>query len=414
MLTLSQHYAVLTLPDGTEVNPISISVTTDETWAPYVQASVVVPSNVITDDIDPRTGVRLKLRLQQDFGELVYVYKITADFGGDVSSITAAYGGVVDAITRAYARPWNIFEAGLPISKVTTNYTPVKPSKLTTAGFASVWVMSDYLHGSGTFNPVPSTVFTADLGVRSISYDYSSKEATIELASDEALAQDVHGYGDDIAVNYYNIRDLINEVLSWQSASLQPGTANFTYTPYYRLEKYELNLATTQWDFLNTIVDAAGLTLYCDEQRRWYLVDPTAVAGTLVLNDNDNVTRFNKELSREGIYYNRAVIEYKSTDLGTIFDDYYAVGSGPEKTLYLLKENLAFPGLGAAQSLVERSITRGESYSVEAIANFDARPRQTLTVDITGETVKTGVVQSITWSLPSARMSVDIRDLQEV
>ena len=274
--------------------------------------------------------------------------------------------------------------------------------------------MSDYLHGSGTFNPVASTVFTADLGVRSISYDYSSKEATIELASDEALAQDVHGYGDDIAVNYYNIRDLINEVLSWQSASLQPGTANFTYTPYYRLEKYELNLATTQWDFLNTIVDAAGLRLYCDEQRRWYLVDPAAVAGTLVLNDNDNVTRFNKELSREGIYYNRAVIEYKSTDLGTIFDDYYAVGSGPEKTLYLLKENLAFPGLGAAQSLVERSVTRGESYSVEAIANFDARPRQTLTVDITGETVKTGVVQSITWQLPSARMSVDIRDLQEV
>ena len=134
----------------------------------------------------------------------------------------------------------------------------------------------------------------------------------------------------------------------------------------------------------------------------------------MVLQDTDNITSFTREISREGLWYNQAAILYDTTDLGIIWDNYYAYGTGPTKTLYQFKDNINFPGLGGAQSIVERALTRGETYNIEAVANFDGRPRQTLTVDITGETVKTGVLQSVTWSLPSARMSLDIRDLQEV
>lgn len=413
MAKLSQHYAIVTLPNGDQIRPIDVSVTADETWAPYIQASIVVPSNFITDDIDPRTGTRLKLRLQQDFGDLIYNYEITADYSGDVSNITAAFGGNIDRITRAYSKPWNIFEAALPISTVTTAYAPVKPLKLTNADLASVYKMSDFLHAQGTFNPAPSTIFEANLGVRSIAYDYVSKEATIQLSSDEALTQDVHGYGDDIMIEYEDARSLINEVLNFIGASLEPGTANYTYDPPYELQKYQFNLSNTAWDFIETITQAAGLKLYCDENRKWYLVDATAVSGDLELKDNDNITAFTREISRDGLWYNQAVIQYNTTD-GVIYDSYYEFGTGEIKTLYLLKENIAFPGFGAAQSIIQRAVTRGEIYSIEAIANFDARPRQTLTVDITDEPVKSGVIQSVTWSLPSARMSIDIRDLQEV
>lgn len=413
MAKLSKHYAVLTLPNGDEINPISVSVTADETWAPYIQASIVVPSNFITDDIDPRTGTRLKLRLQQDFGDLIYNYEITADFTGDVSNITAAYGGDVSEITRAYTKPWNIFEPALPISTVTVAYGG-DVSNITAAGLMEVWRMSDFLHAEGTFNPAPSTIFESDLGVRSIAYDYVSKEATIQLSSDEALTQDVHGYGDDIMVEYDNARSLINEVLSFIGASLEPGTANYTYDPPYALQKYEFNVSSTAWDFIETITQAAGLKLYCDEQRRWYLVDPVAISGDLELKDDDNITAFTKEISRDGLWYNQAIIVYNTISDGVIYDSYYELGSGEIKTLYLLKENIEFPGFGAAQSIVQRAVTRGEIYSIEAIANFDARPRQTLTVDITDESVKSGVIQSVTWSLPSARMSIYIRDLQEV
>lgn len=413
MKTLSKHYAIVTLPNGDEVSPISVDVTTDETWSPYVQASVVLPSNLVTDDIDPRLGSRIKVKLQQDFGDLMYVYEITDDFGGDVSNITAAYGGNVADITRAYIKPWNIFEAGLPISTVTAAYGG-DVSNITAAGLMDVWRMSDFLHSTGTFNPAPSTIFNADLGVRSIAYDYVSKQATLELASDEALSQDVHGYGDDVMVTYGTLRALANEVLSFIGASLQPGAADYTYSPAYELQKYEFNLPSTAWDFLETITTAAGLKIYCDEQRRWYLVDPAAVSGTLELNDQDNITSFTKEISRDELWFNQAVIQYETISDGVIWDNYYASGTGPIRTLFQKKTNIEYPGSGAAQSLVERSLTRGETYKIEAIANFDARPRQTLTVDITDEPVKIGVVQSITWSLPSARMSVDIRDLQEV
>jgi hypothetical protein len=215
-------------------------------------------------------------------------------------------------------------------------------------------------------------------------------------------------------VKYYSLRDLINEALSFIFAELEPGAANESYPFGYNLEKYEVNVPNTLWDFIETVTTASGFRVYCDEQRRWYLVESTAVVGDLVLDDTDNITAFNKSLSRDTLWYNQAVIEYESPTSGTVFDSYYAPGTGALRTFYQKKENMTFPGVGAAQAIVERSLTRGETYNVEAIANFDARPQQSLVVDITGEPLKTGVVQSITWSLPSARMSVDIRDLTEV
>ena len=416
MPTLSKHYATITLPNGDVVEPISVNVTVDETWAPYVQASVTVPMNLLTQEIDPRDDVRIKLQLRQDFGDLIFIYELTDDFTGDVSAVTSAFSPVLNAsITRRYSKPWNIFEPSRPISYITGIYGG-DVSNITAAGLSTVWRMSKLLQDSGTFNPEPSTFFNADLGVRSIDYDYVAKEATIELASDEALAQDVHGYGDDIMVKYYSLRDLLNEVLSGlDGAQLQPGTANESYPFGYNLEKYEVNVGNTLWDFIETVTTASGFRVYCDEQRRWYLIESTAVIGDLVLDDTDNITAFNKSFSRDTLWYNQAVIEYEDPSAGVnIFDSYYATGTGALRTFYQKKENMVFPGFGAAQAIVERSLTRGETYSVEAIANFDARPQQSLVVDITGEPVKTGVVQSITWSLPSARMSVDIRNLEEV
>jgi hypothetical protein len=165
---------------------------------------------------------------------------------------------------------------------------------------------------------------------------------------------------------------------------------------------------------METVTQAAGLKIYCDEQRRWYLVDPAAVSGNIDLKDDDNITAFTKELSRDGLYYNQAIIQYETISDGIIWDNYYESGTGAIRTLFQRKTNIEFPGFGAAESLVQRSLTRGETYSVEAIANFDGRPRQTLTVDISGEPIKSGIVQSVTWALPSARMSLDIRDLIEV
>ncbi len=418
MPTLSKHYALLTLDPGNPlsetIEPISVDVTVDETWAPYVQATVVIPSNVAPSWLDPRNATFLGLRLQQDFGDLVYDYELTADFGGDVSAITAAYGGDVSDITRAYTVPWNIFEPALPISTVTAAYGG-DVSNLTAADLMDVWRMSDFLHESGTFNPAPSTVFDGKLMLRTVTKDYISKETTLELTSNEAILQDTVGYPSDLVFTYTSLRAIINYVLQYSIGALttlEPGAADYTYSPAYGLiwapEK-------TAWDYLNELVTSAGLVLYCDEKGRWFLDYPGAVSGTLELKDDDNITTLTSTIDRNSdTFFDYAIVEYRNRTSLPVYQSFGISGFDVSKDRYFLYENLPYPGGNPAQELVLRGSTRGEIYDVESISNYDARPRQNMTIDVTDEPTKTAIIQSITWSLPSARMSVDIRDLTEV
>lgn len=421
MPTLSKHYALLDLDpgntDSTLIEPISVDVTVDETRSPYVSATVVIPTSVAPSWLDPREAIFLGLRLQQDFGDLIYNYEITADYTGDVSNITAVFGGNVDRITRAYSKPWNIFEAALPLSTVTTAYAPVTPLKLTNADLASVYKMSDFLHSSGTFNPAPSTIFDSYLMLRKITKDYISGQTTLELTSNEAILLDSIGYPTDLFFSFTSLRDIINYVLADTIdvfTQLQPGTADATYSPAY-VFKWLPN--QTAWDVLNALVTAANLVLYCDEKGDWYLEQALAVTGELYLKDDDNITTLSSTIDRNSqTFFDYAVVEYRNEGSLPVYKNFGVSGFPISKDAYFLVENVTPPPApdNAAQAMVWRAVTRGEIYEVEAIANYDARPRQTMTIDVTGEPNKTAIIQSITWSLPSARMSVDIRDLQEV
>lgn len=418
MPTLSKQYALLDFdpgnPASVPVEPISVSVRVDETWSPYCQATVVVATNAMPYSPDPRFPLFLGLRLQQDFGDLIYNYEITADFGGDVSAITAAYGGDVSDITRAYSQPWNIFETGLPISTVTAAYGG-DVSALTAANLMEVWRMSDFLHSAGTFNPAPSTIFDGYLMLRSVVKDYLTGETTLELSSHEAMLIDSIGYMTS-PTNYSSLRDIINYVLMdsiGPFAQLQPGAADKLYSPAYGFEWLP---EQTAWDILDALVKQAGLVFYCDEKGDWYLETAGGTSGTLYLKDDDNITTLSSRIDRNAAnFFDLARIEYRYQD-GTpsIYDAYGASGFDISKDRYFLLQDIPYPGSGAALSLVQRAVTRGEIFEVEAVSNYNARPRQEMTIDVTDEPTKTAVIQSITWSLPSARMSIDIRDLQEV
>ncbi len=418
---LSKHYALLDFYPGTTtsvpVEPISVDVTANETWSPYIQATVVVETSSMPYSPDPRFPLFMGLRLQQDFGDLIYVYEFTDDYTPvTVSSITAAYTPVtISLITRSYAAPWNIFETGLPLSTVTTAYTPVTPLKLTNAGLSSVWLMSDFLHSAGTFNPINSTIFDSYLMVRSITKDYIAGTSTIELASHEAMLLDSIGFM-TTAVNYTSLRAIINYVLDiciGPFARLEENGIDYTYSPAYGfLWKPE----QTGWDILDALVKQAGMVLYCDEHGDWFLKYAGTTAGTLELKDTDNLTTLSSRIDRnDQNFFDLARIEYRYTGgAASIYDAYGASGFDISKDRYFLLQDIPYPGSGAALSLVQRGQTRGEILATEAISNYDARPRQTMTIDVTGEPVKTATIQSVRWSLPSARMSVDIRNVTEV
>lgn len=418
MPALSKHYALIDFDPGNPlsvpVEPISVNVTADETHAPYILATVVVPTSSLPFNPDPRYAQFYGLRLQQDFGDLIYNYELTDDYTGDVSNITAAFGGDVSDITRAYSKPWNVFESALPISTVTASYGG-DVSNLTAADLMEVWRMSDFLHSSGTFNPAPSTIFDGYLMLRSVVKDYISGETTLELTSHEAILLDSIGAPSDLFFSFTSLRSIINYVLSTSIGALtqlEPGASDYTYSPAYTFAWLPNQ---TAWDILDALVKAANLVLFCDEKGDWYLQPAASVSGDLYLKDDDNITTLSSRIDRNSPnFFDYAVVEYVQPNDVISYDTFGTSGFDISKDAYFKVEGINDPGGNAAQAMVWRAVTRGETYEVEAISNYDARPRQNMTIDVTDEAVKTAIIQSVTWSLPSARMSLDIRDLQEV
>jgi len=288
MPTLSSQYAYITLDDGTRVDPVSVDLKLSETWSPYCQATVVIPQGAIAlTDIDPRQADRLRLTMQQDFGDLLYVNELTTDYTPvTVSSITAAYTPVdIAAITRTYTKPWNIFSAGLPLSTVTTAYTPVTPLKLTNAGFSDLWRMSDFLNAGETWNPAPSTIFDGSLHVREIVEDYIGQTISISLASDEGLALDKAGTGITAAGTYTTIRSAITALLGNVGLGDEPAVtlaagADSTFTDAF-VVSVPRDYSKTLWDIMETLTQSVGFTLWCDETRTWHLEPTTITSGSL-------------------------------------------------------------------------------------------------------------------------------------
>lgn len=418
MPTLSSHRAEVTFfEDNLTVEPISVDVTVSEAWMPYCEATVVLPTSVVPTWLDPRDFRFIGLKLQQDFGDLIYMHEVTTDFSGDVSNITAGITPMkVATVTRRYAKPWNIFETGLPLSTVTAAYTPVTPAKMTAAGFNTVWRMSDFLHAEGSFNPAPSTILDGYLVLREVRKDYISKETTLILASSESLLDDSIGVWYPTPYNYTSLRALINDELHSiidPFTSLEPGTVDYTYSPAYPWARIAERSA---WEQINELVQAAGCVLYCDESGKWHLENNLAVSGELELTDADNITALTSSISRNSeTFFNWVTVEYRNEGVPTVYDseaiNYFMTGY---KGKNFVREGIPFPGYGAALTLLQRGKTRGEIYNVEAISNYDARPRQTMTIKLEGEPDKTAIIQSVSFSLPSARMTVDIRDLEEL
>lgn len=411
-LTLSKHECTVWSPGyASYFTPTDVSMTVDESFSPHIRASLTVPSAMFTEALDPRTGGRLTVRLHQAFGDLLEFNDLTSFGGGTVSAWTAKYTPVtLRSITLEYTRPWNLFEPGLPLSTITTAYLG-DLSQWTTAGFGSMSTLSEFLHGTGAFNPQPSTYIEANLGIRSIKRDLVAGTTKVDLASDEALLQDsARTSSTPYVPATTDVRTLVAYVLGTIGATLQAGTATGTFT------EAEWTPGQSAWDFIAPITQKAGLYLYADEARKWWLVPNSSTSGTLELKDDSNVTTLTTTLERKNNYFDSCVVEYVWTNtLGETERawDVYAP-SGSTRTQLVKLTDTPYPGAGMAEQLTNRAKTRGETFDVEAISNYFARPKQVITVDVTGEPLKTAIVQSIDWRQPADRMTVRIRDLEEV
>lgn len=366
---ISQHiYSMEVLGNGARPKILDGNVTLDELNIPYAQASlkIALPAPEVLDALDPRAGGRVRLTLTQRFGRSERISTLSQDITGTLADYSAAFENLT-GLTNTYGIPYN------------------------------------------DFGMRPSTSRRFNLSVRSVTTNYVEGTVDIDLASDEALLDDMSLVATaPLAPNGISARAAVTMVLESIGATLTAGPDDGTL----EADSVYWTPGQTAWDYVKPLVDAVGLRLYCDERRRWHLVQPLApTEGMLNLSDLNSYV-LDDYVSREADWYDAVVVAYKWKDSSNVDRVRYDVASQPGYSrVYAVEYDRPWPGDGAAAALLKRVSARGRVDTVTSISNYDAMPGQALSIGLPNENVQTGLVANVEWSLSTDQMTVRSRDL---
>lgn len=372
--TIDQHTLTATVaPLGLALDEVDASVTLDEGWSPYAQATITckLPDAAGQDLLDLRdTLLRLDLRARQDFASPWTLGTLTDAVGGSMAALTAMFGGrPLSAMYQTFSLPWN------------------------------------------AFGRRPSTSRRFDLLITSRRFNHLDGTFTIEAASDEALL-----HSDAlVATAPFNpgttsVRAIAAIVLARIGAQLQPGTADGTVTT----DGTVWSPGVTAWDYVSPLLQAVNLRLWCDEQRRWWITEvlPTA-AGALVLTPTATITELSDTMQVTGdVWFDAVLVTYKWTDAYDLNQVAYdAAGPTSPRNVYRIEKATPYPGAGAAAGILSRAQGRGRVLDVRAVSDYSALPGQPVTIAPPDTEVQTGYVTSVAWSWPDGEMRVASRGL---
>lgn len=193
------------------------------------------------------------------------------------------------------------------------------------------------------------------------------------------------------------------------------------------LSAFELEPGEHYWDFLNPLIQTAGLRLFCDENRDWWLVDPATytVAGTVAIEEGVNARggtdlRSLRSTRPDGspVYFTGVVVTYRWSDADGIEHVRHDV-AGTDEKIHRIEYRRPWPGNGAAAAILARAQGRGHTQSLVALTNLDATPGNTLTSALPDTPELEGIVSAVGWAWSAEgddhdRMAVAARDLAEV
>lgn len=170
------------------------------------------------------------------------------------------------------------------------------------------------------------------------------------------------------------------------------------------------------WDFLSPIVTAAGLRLWCDENRVWRLTDPAeyTVPGVLSVNGfnapegEDTITRSDPEVYCTGI-----VVKYRWRDLNG--EQREATDSaGVAGSVLVWEFDRPYPGPGAAAAMLNRRSGAGRVQEVTALIDYAATPGMEARITLPSTADQQGLLTSVSWSLTDGLMQVGTKGLLDL
>lgn len=169
-------------------------------------------------------------------------------------------------------------------------------------------------------------------------------------------------------------------------------------------------------EFLQPLLNAAGLRLFCDEDRVWRLVNPETyeVPGYVVAQSGHNATEGTDTISRNTEEWADAVVvAYTWTDANGIQKTAYDVAGDPNGKTLTRELEREYPGPGAAQALLNSFKGRGRIQAVTVVGQYGATPGQDVTINLPGALTQTGKVRAVEFDLSSGLMSLETRGLTD-
>lgn len=196
-----------------------------------------------------------------------------------------------------------------------------------------------------------------------------------------------------------------NYTYSWSGT---PQNSTSTRTPVIErpLEMFYWRPSTSAWDFLMALVGSFGYRLFCDEQRRWFLVDPNTyvlpgevAVGSVATVAIDTIDR------TDDAYCTGVSILWKWRDRWGI-DQERTETAGVAGRVRTLTFDRPYPGAGLAAAVLARASGAGREHDVTALLDLVATPTMKFSAAFPGVATQRARVTAIEWGIRDGLMRV--------
>lgn len=165
--------------------------------------------------------------------------------------------------------------------------------------------------------------------------------------------------------------------------------------------------------FLAPLLQAKGLRLVCDEQRRWTLRGEDYEApGALALRVGVNIVEADEKISRDDeFWFDARVTRYRWTDQDGVQQeraDAYALNT-PYTRLTTLDIDAPYPGPGRSEYAVRRAQGLGREVVATAQAIWTATVEQVVSVVLDGAPTQIGTARAVAFDFDTDRMTITTR-----
>jgi hypothetical protein len=280
-------------------------------------------------------------------------------------------------------------------------------------------VLAGYIYPGGSGEDVQ---VLATGHIRNGENDTPGDAHAMECTSDELRTQDNRWMGTRQTKSFAGVVEAIAWMLDYACPTAQ--TINTQLPDKYRpdlVSAVALEPGQPLWDQLYAIALAAGLWIYVDSTGAWRLEPrPTAAGEAAALLREGPESLVKKITHRQDIdpYYTAAVLQYKWKDSGGVDREIFGKwappadsrGTGAGHKVFFAERAVQtdqYSADEAARLTVAQLSTRGDSYTIEAVAAYWIRPGHTVAI---GAGDIRHIVKTVTFDLGAGSMTLATRE----